>query len=607
MSARSLIRHLRGMTLPAIESFLERGHVISRAQEYAEDGRVEEIWVDGESLRAHVTGSSTTPYHCVIRLQEGFLEPQCSCPYSRGVCWHVGAVLMTLALEPELFDQLESQAARASRAPRVASDRSVEGDSPPATGKTPPPSPEALEALRGQLFSWRKEELVAELVELAAGDGALAARLAEPRAEPADLDLKLFRQAARAALRPGVRLRRHEIARVASDVRDVAASVGRLLGGGRPEGALDLLEEMAALVWRRIDEADDRDGILARLARDLLREWCTGWASVPGRDRQRLARILFGWIVEDAGGVFAGLVREGAEALGDVGLDTLRTLLAASLDERLRARRGELVEDGEGHGDPLVVTLRRALREAAEARGDMEDFLAHCDPDGRHGGEILAAVRHLARRGDHLEALRWAEKGRNRARRSERAAIDDLRIELLLRLDRRREAIELAWEAYRAEPSAPGLRRLLAVVDPSERAEWRRRALDLCEASADATAFVEVCLAAGATERLVDRLEMAPAYVLAAGEQVLDAACLRLDEQSPAAAARIRIHLAERALAAGDPRQYPRAREHLEQARRACERRGDTALWSAAVERLRAAHAVVRAWWPETAEHPPGS
>ena len=104
------LRHVRRMTPADIEGFLGRDHVIRRAERYAEEGRVEAIWVDEHGLRAHVVGGSDTPYHCVLRLWEGELEAECSCPYSRGVCWHVGAVLMVLQDDPELAARLEEKA-----------------------------------------------------------------------------------------------------------------------------------------------------------------------------------------------------------------------------------------------------------------------------------------------------------------------------------------------------------------------------------------------------------------------------------------------------------------------------------------------------------------
>ncbi|MCU0254062.1 MAG: hypothetical protein MUE47_05925, partial [Acidobacteria bacterium] len=123
-----------------------------------------------------------------------------------------------------------------------------------------------------------------------------------------------------------------------------------------------------------------------------------------------------------------------------------------------------------------------------------------------------------------------------------------------------------------------------------------RRALDHAEAGLDASAFVEVCLAAEEVERLAHRLDGSPGFVLAAAPEILARAATYADAKHPRAAGRLHLHLASRLLSDGDARQYDRAREHLVAAKHAHERAGERAEWSELLARLEAAHAVVRGW-----------
>lgn len=613
MTSHPVLRHIQQMTAADVTALLGRDHIARRATDYVQDGRIEEVWVDGGAIRAHVAGSKDVPYHCVIRLHDGELEPECSCPYRRGTCWHVGAVLLSLIGDPAAAENLagagrgepappEAPRAAASPGPSPAEGPPAEGVPRRAAPAEPAPMERAERAerrrqLRDRLLGFPKAELCEVLAEFAADDPLLESRIAARAGDPAHLDLRLFRQAARAALRPGRPLTRWESPRVAADVREIAASVGRLVVGGQPELALELLLETAWMTWERVDEADDRDGALAHAARDILFDWARRWSDLPSRDRPQLARELFGWLMEDGGRALGGLVLEAREALGPIGLETLQGLLRPVLETRLATRSGSIFGEGDEAGaDPVARRVRAALREVAEARSDLDAFLEHCDTEGAHGPEIVAAAARLSHEGRLAEALKWVDRGRRRATGSARAELEDLRIALLARLDRRREAIEAAWEGFLAEPGEANFRRLLQVVDEHERHEWRRRAIDHAEAGLDASAFVEVCLAADELERLAHRLEGSPGFVLAAAPEVLARAATRADEESPRTAARLHLHLAGRLLADGDARQYDRAREHLLAARHAHERAGEREQWADVLARLEATHAVVRGW-----------
>ncbi len=609
MAAAVLLSHLRRLTVPQIEELLARDHVVRRAQQYFNEGRVEQLWVDGDAVRAHVSGSSSTSYHGVVRLHQGQLEPECSCPYTRGMCWHVGAMLLSIAGDESVFGQLELQARGQAKSPldanepespmaaQAAVSNSSSAVSPSTTNNVAVAVPDnaAAEQLRDRLLALPKEWLANTLAELSTHDPLIQSQLTERVNARDSLDIRLFRQAARAALRPGSQLSRFEVPRVAADLEEIAGSIGRLVRSGHPETALDLIVEMASLAWHRLDSADDRDGALSAVVRRLLEVWTRGWAEVPSRDRQSLARELFGWLMEDAGGMTVGLVRDAKLALGPIGLETLASLLRPVLERRLASRPAHL-DTGQNSFDPVISRVRSALRETAEARGQLDEYLSLCDPAGLDGAELVASAERFAHAGQVTEALRWLESGRPRTIGSARAALEDLRVALLVRLDRRREANEVAWQSFAAEPSPNAFRRLLATVAENERGEWRRRALDHAEAAADASAYVDVCMEAEDIERLVHRLDAEPAFVLSAEAMTLMRAATRLDAKVPWATARFSVQLASRHLADGNARRYDEARALLAQAKRAFLADGNNAAWEEVLQQLAQAHAVVRTW-----------
>jgi hypothetical protein len=620
MSARALLRTIRGLTPTKIEERLGRERVIRRAHAYVSEGRVEEVWLDRDALRAHISGSSDTPYHTILRFREGDIEAQCSCPYERGECWHAGALMLQLITEPELLDELEEQVGRAgSRRPSLEEEEAEEEQAAPPSRpraaaaeperergggeeRAAAPDPGQRDALRDDLLAWPKTELADLIAGIAEEDPVFYERVRDHRGEPSDLDLKLFRRAATSALRPGRTVGRYETFRVAEDLREISTSVRRLVAGGRPEDALALLVEIAWLAWRRAAEVDDREGALIDFVRETLVEWLGGWAEVSGRDRQQIARELFAWVMEDGAGVTDGLVLQARDALGEIGLEELHRLLRPRAQARRETRPAAVaVEQGPNFGDPVMRRVRSALRELAAARGDLEGFLEQCTGDDAQGADLLAAVRRLAEEGQLEEAARWADRGRAQATGTVREELEDLRVRLLPQLGRHREAIDSAWEIFRQAPDARSYHRLLSAVSDESRGSWRRRALDHVEASSDATAFVEVCVAAEDMERLAHRLEIASGFVLAAGHRALEDAAAALGTTRPDAAGEIYARLGAAILEAGDAQRVFLAHTLLERARQAFAAAGREEDWEARLEGLRHAHGVVKRWFPESA------
>jgi hypothetical protein len=627
MSARALLRTIRGLTPTKIDERLGRERVIRRAHAYVSEGRVEEVWLDRDALRAHISGSSDTPYHTIVRFREGDIEAQCSCPYERGECWHVGALLLQLISEPELIDELEEQVGRGvgasgSHAAEAEEDEDETGlptaeapagrsaaEAASGTGweRTPAdsgaPDGDQIDALRDDLLSWPKTELADLISAFATEDPVFFERVRDSRGEPSDLDLKLFRRAAASALRPGTSIGRYEAFRVAEDLGEISTSVRRLVEGGKPEEALALLMEIAWMAWRRAGEVDDREAALVGFVRETLEEWLGGWAAVAGRDRQQIARELFGWIMEDGAGVTDGLILRGREALGDIGMEELHRLLRPIARARRESRPAAVSGDEEASfGDPVRRRVRGALRELAAARGDLEGFLEHCGEHDAHGADLLAAVQRLADEGKLEEAARWADRGRSQATGTVRDELEDLRVRLLPQLGRHREAIDSAWEIFRHSPDARSYHRLLSAVTDESRGSWRRRALDHVEASSDATAFVEVCVAAEDMERLAHRLEIASGFVLAAGHRSLENAAAALERTRPEAAAEIYARLGAAILESGDAQRLFMAHTMLERAGQAFGSAGRDQEWQARLDGLRRAHGVVKRWYPDAGD-----
>ena len=79
--------------------------ILYRGEDYYLDGKVKDIERDGDVYSAHVEGTET--YETSVEVKNGeLLFWSCDCPYDRGICKHVAALLF--AIENEFEDNKNS-------------------------------------------------------------------------------------------------------------------------------------------------------------------------------------------------------------------------------------------------------------------------------------------------------------------------------------------------------------------------------------------------------------------------------------------------------------------------------------------------------------------
>lgn len=612
-----IVAYLRSLSQAHVEKWLAKSHVTRRAHQYVVEGRVEEVWLDGPLLRATVSGSASNPYLVVLRMISGRVEAQCSCPFRQGVCWHAGAVLLYLLRTPSALDELVGTPPLEG----AGNDIPAVGESVPAPTPTTPAAPPARPPVslgapvqdhaipparlrsgeqlpplgfNEQLLMLPKSEIVRLLERLVQEFPPLKSRLETLLHHEAPRELALQRRALDRALRLGRWAGRGECQEIAADLLEILEGLRVLAERSQPEPVLGLYEELALRTAWRIREADDRDGTLARIVPLALASWSRGWAAIPSRDRVQLARQVFGWLLEDFGWLTERLVSDAKEALGPTGLEALDRLLRQALANRIpkATSRGGLPAK-----DLLGAHLRAALRNVARARFDLAGYLALIDPEGGDAGEILEAAEALAREGRVGEALLWLEQGETRVRGAGVNRLLQLKVDLLQKAGRNREAIQTAWSLFRGLPSSSACQRLLSLVGDSERSEWEKQILDEADSLADANTFAGIVVVARARERLLRRLGETPAFVLAAGNEELKELAVFLDPTDPVWAAQIRFHIVGRLLTQGQPHAYGEAQRLLEKAHENFETGGRTGAWEEALRALAQAYAPVREWY----------
>ena len=255
--------------------------------------------------------------------------------------------------------------------------------------------------------------------------------------------------------------------------------------------ALDLMWRYMAIANSVLDRCQDNaapfvDVFLA--AADL-----GDIARAAGPDPQELADRAFEALTRNAYGQYHGLIGALAPALGRQALERLKQRMIelsgtplAQLPEAHRPRprwpyAGTADED-EIADRMRLRTARAALRDIADAQGDVDAFIDQHDEDARKAPKIAAGIarRLLAagRAGEALKATEAAEHDEDASPAWPGYKLEDARIDALDALGRSDDAQELRWSCFERSLSAPHLRAYLKRFPDFDDIEAEEKALD---------------------------------------------------------------------------------------------------------------------------------
>ena len=246
-----------------------------------------------------------------------------------------------------------------------------------------------------------------------------------------------------------------ESSSLADDLDRVRESVVRDLLAERPLAAAELLGRFIRLDATVFDRSDDSDGLIGDVLKQAIEDFGAAWAAVPDRDRVQLARDVFGILTKDSYGVHGGVVIAFKEALGSEGLDELERRIRGDL-ERCRT------QDEEARTWPLT----RGLQQIADARGDVDGFIAAHRLAGTESHALKEICERLIEAGRAVEALARVEQADVPAHRQ--WEIDDLRVRLLELLGRHEDAQAVRWWMFTGSLSEHTFRAYLAHLPDGE-------------------------------------------------------------------------------------------------------------------------------------------
>jgi hypothetical protein len=232
----------------------------------------------------------------------------------------------------------------------------------------------------------------------------------------------------------------------------------------QPRAAAELLGRLIRLDANVYERSDDSDGVIGDAIGEAVTDCGRAWAADPERDRKILAAEVFDLFTTDEYGARRDVITAFSGALGAPGLDELERMVRKCLEHAPA-----------GKHDHRQQVLTTALENIADARGDVDGYIAA----QRLAGTEDVAVKEIGERplaaGRLEEALHWLD--RPSVPEHKLGDIGRLKVDVLDRLGRTEEAQAVRWSMFATSLSAGTLDEYLGRLPEVFVAEARERAI----------------------------------------------------------------------------------------------------------------------------------
>jgi len=398
------------------------------------------------------------------------------------------------------------------------------------------------------------------------------------RADPIERQIEL-------ALSPGTFIRDHACFSFVSGLEEVAAGIGKLTVND-PARAVALCESFLAGCYEKAEELDDSSGSFGQFVDGLVRAWIKArQASGAGPD-ETAARLL-AWMDDDPYGFCYEIEKDAVKVFDKAGL--------AAFEKQVRARFEATAKPPGNQPEHLRRRWSEVLRTLYLAQRDIAAYVALAGETGLTAQDCHAVATLLAARRKPDEALAWVERGIDLDRKTPLGSMAGyglarLRRELLTRLGRGNEALDIAWAAFREHPGKYSYDDLMKLVPKAGRRAWHEKAMDAAK-DADLHDLIDLLLETKETKRLAELVRGTSDEALEQlSHYTTEPAAKKLEKTRADVAARLWRAQGMRIVNAGKSKYYEAALSNFERAKRCYERAGLTAGWEETVRQMRAAH-----------------
>jgi hypothetical protein len=251
---------------------------------------------------------------------------------------------------------------------------------------------------------------------------------------------------------------------LAQELDRIRQGITEYLLPAQPRAAAELLGRLIRLDANVYERSDDSDGVIGDAIGEAVTDCGRAWAAAPERDRKILAAEVFDLFTSDEYGARREVITAFSEALGKSGLDELERMVRERLDRALT-----------GKHDYRQQALTIALENIADARGDVDGYIAAQRLAGTENLAVKEIGERLLAAGRLEEALHWLDRPDVPEHR--RGDIGRLKVDILDRLGRTEDAQAVRWSMFVTSMSAGILDEYLGRLPEDVVAEARQRAI----------------------------------------------------------------------------------------------------------------------------------
>lgn len=259
-----------------------------------------------------------------------------------------------------------------------------------------------------------------------------------------------------------------------------------------PKEALELMWSFMGLASSIVARCDDSSGTVIGIFHEGVSDLGRLAEAAKG-DKKELADRTYQALLDNHYGQFDGLIAALHSALGDVGLEHLKCRMIALSKEPVKKPKdherrkvgwsmsGPIYED-EIDNRHRASVIHLALRDIADAQGDVDAFIAQYDGETRKVPKIAAEIaRRLLTAGRAIEALQTIEAAEHKRSGWPDFEWEDVRIDVFEALERAGDAQAERWSCFERFLSTRHLRDYLKRLPDFDDIEAERRALDYVE------------------------------------------------------------------------------------------------------------------------------
>ena len=425
----------------------------ARGEAYFEEGRVKNLVIEDDQIRARVHGSYI--YRVELWDDDGDLAFSCTCPlFEREEAFCKHCVAVTIATRNKL-----EESSRSAKKGRLK--QRVLG-------------PSDIEKF---LLAQDKEALVSLLMEHTRSDDRLLEKL---RMKAAGADAKTsiasFTHSIDEAVSWDGYIDYKSMHEYTSGIDDVIDSLHDLLKAGNAETVIQLTEHFLRRLEGQMEMVDDSDGLMSGILEEVQELHYQACAKAQP-DPEALAEKLFQWELNSDWDVFAGAAQRYARILGKKGMELYRSLAEKEWARVPVIGPGKEMEEYKG----TRYRITHIMESLAARSGDVERLVEIKSKNLSLPYHYLEIAQIYKKARKEEKTLAWAEKGMKAFPNHRDTRLHEFLAEEYERRKRFDDAMELIWKIFLQDPELESYKLLKSHANRVGGAdvwrEWREKAI----------------------------------------------------------------------------------------------------------------------------------